>query len=624
MTHARAWTVSAAFRSAFLIIALWFALAMGTAPQALADAQCPVPANVCGCSSCGCGEGGVTPRCPAGQEPYDDFCLPSCPDGWNRYPGYPGLCTPPCQHGCPEGFEQVPLPSCPEGYHRDIGSLDDCIADFDPRDPNMAGRPSFSQCPEGMTLSPNSRQCEVECPFGTYPDEQGLCRSYYQDPCPPGFGRDAQTGQCQPPGLWPPGYQWVCLPLCPEGTLRDIYHPTRCLPPPPSCPDGFEDWRGRCVPVCDQGATRDPYGYCAPETCPEGSYPDLQGNCQQPECPQGFDSVRGQCQPPCENGDQRDQSGRCVPQDEGCPPGTEDVRGQCVPACPPDYVRNLQTLECQPPERGCDQGEEYVRGQCVPVCQQGSVRGENGRCVPTGCPRGQEKFGAKCLPICPASQTRDNRGNCTCPQGTETVRGQCLAFCRKGLVRLPGGSCGCPQGQDFVHGRCLPACEQGLVRDKNDRCMPPQCPPGTERFRKSCLPACLPGQLRDQRGRCYCPDGTRLSAKGICQEINVQRPCPDGFRRDDGGNCVPSRRVPQSCPDGFFYSKRKHTCVPEQREQPDAPVLRQPKLQIDPGTLQLLQPPRRKGGGAENNVPNIQDSCPKGYMRDDNGDCIRG
>ncbi len=49
--------------------------------------------------------------------------------------------------------------------------------------------------------------------------------------------------------------------------------------------------------------------------------------------------------------------------------------------------------------------------------------------------------------------------------------------------------------------------------------------------------------------------------------------------------------------------------------------MRQPKLEIDPGTLQLLQPQRQKN---KDRVPNIQQSCPKGYVRDDNGDCVRG
>ncbi len=65
------------------------------------------------CNTCGsCDKG---PRCPAGYTVYDDYCLPECPTGYRRYPGYPGLCLPPCDHGCPEGYEPVPLPGCPDG-----------------------------------------------------------------------------------------------------------------------------------------------------------------------------------------------------------------------------------------------------------------------------------------------------------------------------------------------------------------------------------------------------------------------------------------------------------------------------------------------------------------------------
>ena len=110
------------------------------------------------------------------------------------------------------------------------------------------------ECPAGMVLSPETQRCVVDCPEGTYASEDGLCRSYYERECPQGFGRDPDTGRCVPPGLWPPGYDWICLPHCPDGYVRDIERPTRCIPPPSVCPEGFErNGNGRCEPVCEEG-----------------------------------------------------------------------------------------------------------------------------------------------------------------------------------------------------------------------------------------------------------------------------------------------------------------------------------------------------------------------------------
>lgn len=576
LAQKRAVTLLHLIKAIWLPLVLWVALFFAPGmPSALADNSCSVPANACACTTCGCGATGTAPRCPEGQQPYDDYCLPACPDGWLRYPGYPGLCTPPCEHGCPEGYEQVPLPQCPEGYHRDIQNPDSCVPDYEP---------SQDDCPTGMVLSPNTLQCVTDCPDGTYRDGEGLCRSYYQENCPAGYSRDPQSGQCVPPGTWPSGYQWICLPQCPPGTQRDFYHPTRCVPPEPQCTDGYESYNGRCLPPCEEGSQRDTYGYCVPKQCPPGTYTNLRGDCSPPECPQGYDTVRGQCVPPCEEGLTRDENGRCVPPDAGCPEGTETFRGTCLPPCTQGYTRDRQTGTCMPPDDGCRQGQEKYRGQCVPLCKTGQVRDAKGRCVNPGC-----------------------------PTGTETYKGSCLPLCRKDLVRLPDGSCGCPQGESLVNGRCLPPCDNGQVRDKNGRCVTPSCPDGEERVRGRCVPECFANTIRDSRGRCVCPKGTEMSTAGRCEKMTYDEggyDCGKGYHRDGDGNCVPDRRVQTQCPEGYRYSKKRQTCVPDKDGQN--------KLQINPDTLQLLQP-RQKNSGSGG-----QQSCPKGYIPDGNGGCMRG
>ncbi|MCA0432340.1 MAG: hypothetical protein LCH46_03660 [Proteobacteria bacterium] len=617
-------SAASALRSAlqllFFAFSLWIILASPpAATQAFAGNNfcAAAPVNACGCATCGCGDIGV-PRCPTGQELYNDICLPACPQGWQRYPGYPGLCTPPCTHGCPEGWDQVPLPRCPEGFHRDLANPDYCVADFDDS--------TQDDCPAGMVLSPRTGQCVVDCPEGSYIGENGLCQSYYERECPANYTRDPQTGRCLPPGDWPSGYDWICLPQCPPNYVRDIYQPTRCVPPPPQCPDSFEPYNGRCVPVCDEGTRRDPYGYCVPERCPDGSYPNLRGQCQEPECPQGSDNIRGQCIPSCPQDWSRDENGRCVPPDDDCPQGTEEWNGQCVPVCS-EETRRDGNGRCIPTD--CADGTERFNGQCVPECPRDTVRDNNGRCIPTGCPDGQVKLNGKCVPRCPAGLTRDSNGRCVCPQGTDNFNGKCVPKCKQGLVRGDNGRCGCPDGLDFVGGRCVPECDQGLVRDKNGRCMPPACPQGTERYQGRCVPACGDTFVRGKNGKCVCPRGTQLGKSGLCVDIPVQRNCPEGFRRNEDGECERIRRVPQGCPDGFVYSKRYQKCIPlDVDDEPNVPTLKRTPT-IDPGKLlEQLQPkPKRKiqtFDDGQNDGVNIQKSCPRGFYRDNNGRCVEG
>lgn len=574
-------------RLALFGVLLWFSAFQASLPAQAGQDMCTPPANLCGCLSCGCPGTSIPrePSCPPGQVVYDDYCLPACPGGWQRYPGYPGVCLPPCYHGCPEGYDQVPLPRCPDGYHRDLRNPNYCVPDFD--------QPGYEDaCPSGMVLSPETQQCVVDCPEGTYASEDGLCRSYYERECPQGFGRDPETGRCVPPGVWPPGYEWICLPQCPDGYVRDIERPTRCIPPPPECPQGYERSNGRCEPVCDEGSQRDPYGYCVPQRCPDGSYPNLRGQCEEPECPQGYDNIRGQCLPPCPEDYSRDDNGRCVPPDEGCPQGTETINGQCMPICPPDYKRDGQTGRCIPPSDGCKPGEELFRGKCVPPCATGTLRDNNGRCMPQGC-----------------------------PQGTEEFRGTCLPLCRQGLERNSNGRCVCPSGTDFVGGRCVEKCKKGLVRDKNGRCMPPACAEGEERFQGRCVPQCRPSFVRAKNGKCVCPRGSEIGrTSGRCEKIVEERECPTGYRRNQAGDCERLLRVPQGCPDGFYFSKRYQKCLPEEQDVPQTPPIRLPRLELNPDVLQKLVPQQpmkldQQQGG---------DDCPKGYYRDNNGRCVKG
>lgn len=382
-----------------LLIACLLFLAAALLPSAARAQQSTTPqtdelqAKSC-CSTCGsCNSG---PSCPAGYAVYDDYCLPECPGGYLRYPGYPGICLPPTDHGCPEGYDNVPLPNCPQGYHRNLRDLNECLQD-------QGGYPG--RCPKGLSYSQETGRCSPDCPEGTYLAENGLCRSYYARACPVDYKRDPRTGACVPGGDWPADYRWICLPSCPQDFTRDIYLPTRCLPPPENCPQGFENFRQQCVPVCEQGTLRNAYGYCVPPRCEDGTYPNLRGVCQPTSCPDGNDNIRGQCFPACGQGFAHNLSNpaQCdrIPRNEPqCPGGSKfNVQtGECERVPPPPanckqgLLYNPKTKQCEPPpraEKDCPKGLIKLKsGKCAriekqPECEQGfALNPKNGNCEP--------------------------------------------------------------------------------------------------------------------------------------------------------------------------------------------------------------------------------------------------
>lgn len=418
----------------------------------------PNGGNCPSCQECGqtcCGScGGCFPHCPSGFTDYFNRCVPACPPGYRRYPGFAGLCLPPCHHGCPDGFEPVPLPQCPPGYHRDLTNIELCISDFSDDRPRPV-------CELGMEFDPGQGRCIPSCPEGTYAGDDGLCVSIYLRECPAGYVRNQRTGACVPPGTWPPDYTWLCLPVCPPGYFRDLREPTRCIPPPPNCPEGYELREGRCLPQCPPGLERDRYGYCPPpQECPPGSYPDARGNCHPGNyCPYGFERVNGRCLPFCPPGTLRSTAAPTQCQEQPtCPQGYETFRNTCAPICPPGTSRNLQDpMECNPPP-----------GQ-TPHCEPGFTYNPNSnRCEP---PPQRCKTGfvynlrtKRCeLPPrqCPSGYIRDQQ------------TGQCI---RKRGSNLPS----CPQGFGFnpETGECEPRGRTG-----ND------CPPGMiySRQRQGCV-----------------------------------------------------------------------------------------------------------------------------------------
>ena len=285
-------------------------------------------------------------------------------------------------------------------------------------------------CPEGLSYSDETGRCSPDCPEGTYLAENGLCRSYYDKACPDGYQRNERTGQCVPGGDWPDDYRWICLPSCPQGFTRDIYHPTRCLPPPETCPFGFENFRQQCVPVCEQGTTAQLLRLLpAAALARMAAIRTCAGFAARLHARKAMRTIRGKCHAPCPQGLVRNPNNpeQCerIPDDE--------------PDCPDGTKLNTQTNECErvppppPPTVKCKQGLEYNprTKQCEPpprvetTCPKGFTKLKNGKCQriveqppeEQGCPRGfvLNRNTGECEPI------RLNIPK-ACPEGTEFDR----------------------------------------------------------------------------------------------------------------------------------------------------------------------------------------------------------
>lgn len=425
------------FRAVIVFALLWLALLSGQ-QNANAANMCQPVLSTCATSCC--------PQPPQYR----------CPDGLVGYPGVPGLCLPPPRApGCPEGYGVVALPVCPPGYFRDPSDLQNCL-------------------PDGLTANLPA------CPPGTHSEmtELGrLCLPSFLGECGSGLVR-MLDGTCAPQGNWTGSYQWICLPECPEGTLRDYRRPFLCHPPLVLCPQGYELEDGRCLPDCLPGAIRDPSGNCTPPVaCPPGSLSNYYGDCVPVEdnCPNG--------NPPF-----IDQDGnlRCDydnrPQPEPQPePQPDEPPTQPQPEPQPDEPPTQTQTEPEP-----DQPDTVVLRCPKGTIATGAVM--NGRPV--------------CLPMIKAKK---------CPKGQIEVRGpDGKLACLDPAIRI------CPLGEEYV----ISASGQGYCRPKAEK--PKETEPKKENKPKGKVSldnlACKPG-FRLVNGKCKA-----ITLQPLVPNLNLQQP----------------------------------------------------------------------------------------------------
>lgn len=471
------------FRAVVVFALLWLALLSGQ-QNANAANMCQSVLSPCATSCC--------PQPPQYR----------CPDGLVGYPGVPGLCLPPPRApGCPEGYGVVALPVCPPGYFRDPSDLQNCL-------------------PDGLTASLPA------CPPGTHSEmtELGrLCLPNLLGECGSGLVR-MLDGTCAPQGNWTGSYQWICLPECPEGTLRDYRRPFLCHPPLSLCPQGYELEDGRCLPDCLPGAIRDPSGNCTPPVaCPPGSLSNYYGDCVPLEdnCPNGNPPFIDQ------DGNLRcDYDNRPQPQPAPQPePQPDEPPTQPQPEPQPDEPPTQTQTEPEP-----DQPDTVVLRCPKGTIATGAVM--NGRPV--------------CLPMIKAKK---------CPKGQIEVRGpDGKLACLDPAIRI------CPPGEEYVisasgQGYCRPKAEQPKETEPKKENKPKETAPketgeapAPQQCRKTPKPGagtCEPGSQpvwRDCQWQCAmdwnaCGEGEVLRGdtcvpKGKVSLDNLA--CKPGFRLVNG------------------------------------------------------------------------------------------
>ena len=185
------------------------------------------------------------------------------------------------------------------------------------------------------------------------------------------------------------------------------------------------------------------------------------------------------------------------------------------------------------------------------------------------------------------------------------------------------GKITCPPGK-VLNAEGTACIDEVIIKDKRD-----PCPAGTiyDEDLDQCVPLeqdpCPDGYHRDESGQCVqdeCPDGyVRNLATGACEK--VEDDCPTGYSRDElTGKCIPDIEVvSKKCPPGQVYDEDLKFCVDVKDEPCPTGFYRD-----ESGTCVLDECPEgyvRDLGTGECVLP--EEECPEGFSRDKlTGKCI--
>ncbi|XP_035227821.1 zonadhesin-like, partial [Stegodyphus dumicola] len=621
--------------------------------------NCVIPCNNCKlkgmCSFLGCEEGcdcidgffrdesgrcipealcSLPIQCKKGEE-YQ-ICGSPCERTCANYRFHIGIiCPKSCEPGC----------FCKDGLVRD--SNGNCV---DPKEcSKICGRyEEYKECGTACPANCTNRNpiCTKQCVKGCFckksflRSENGTCIPSNQ--CPKQIcGKDEQ-------------YYKECTPSC-KNTCKAYNNPgIRCSCGPPGC-------------FCKNGLVKREDGKCVPPSacfqCKKGEEYQTCGSPCERTCANYRFRIGIKCPIPCEpgcfckDGLVRDSNGECVETEECgkkiC--GKNEIYKECGTACPANCTnRNpICTEKCV---EGC-------------FCMEGFVRSTNGTCVPLSqCPYeicGPFERYSTCVNPCNDCEIKGNCQFLVCNEGCD---------CIEGFHRDKNGNCipasECPTedkcGPFEKYSSCVNPCNDCEIRGN---CQFLVCNEGCD---------CIDGYYRDENGRCIAAAECPVKIPGICgrneQYSNCGTACPPscsipnqictsqcvsgcfckkGYLRNDNGICIPKKQ----CPKGICRKNEEYnncgTACPPTCSNPNPVCTRQcvkgcfckkGYIKNDDGhcTRRELCPKRSCGINEEYN--NCGTACPatcsrpnpvctkqcvrgcvckKGYIRNDNGICIR-
>lgn len=456
---------------------------------------------------------------------------------------------------CPPNSKSVPWSRtvcevCPEGS-KFIGGECECQGDLIKR--RFIFQVERCVCPAGRTA--RGTKC-VDCTADDI--ESGACQV-----CPPGLGRDEETGQCFgcQDGTASTQYVFGKCPVCPFGRDEEC-----------GCPDGqIGEFAGAPCKPCPPGTFKSGFDVC--QTCFGNLYQPLAGQPNCRPCPDGTEPSFGhrRCLPMCGPRQFRDERGRCICRNLG---GFLDSDGSCK-NCPSngDQADDGVSCKCSPFRRQfgifpncsttkCPLGTFFINNAdgsetCVP-CYAGDFGEIPGRCTRCSGSVGPDPFisGATSCKLrrCPRllSEFPNKDGKCTsCPSGTrlDYEQRKCIK-CPVGAVSRGGAAVCCSQCRkgtepDVEGRRCVKEgtaqmqCTAGSFIDKDGNCT--QCEAGSFTNMpdaKQCT-KCPRGRFNARKGltRCFFCNKGRISSNIGSTKCN---PCPDGSGPNRlGTECVP-------------------------------------------------------------------------------------
>ena len=516
----------------------------------------------------------------------DHLCL-TCEEGRAFVPDNPAECT-----NCP-GYSMIGntcSPPCPTGTFRD-GNSKSCIDCLDPGSFTPYDNAECEACPNREVVGTGANRCKVKCSTGSFRDSaSGNCidcsdsnKYIPNDPsectskcsnrrmndggyciinaCPPGQFRGIEGAciNCAGGGSYVVESEAECA-VCDSTKKRyfmasDNYGNSNVCS---GCADGeflqADGWHVcrscsgharfistdySCASCAKVGYPRhipsgQAIGWCAPVTCPNGTFKASTGYCEGCSDPNPYTLYETEDCSKCDNTSYPRQmiNGKCAPATCAAGQFQNSANGACVDCSSNTYAKTTAEQ--------CDycntQGSRIMIGDwCIP---------ESGRC-PTGQFFEILDGGLYCKDCSNGSSFNSNAEECSKCNTTENPRrflanGKCVKACGSGKFMNSSGSCVSCSTNDAIDAEteddCLSCSTSGIVRqiDSNGKC----------------VRACDSGYYRNSSGGCSsCND----DSVGIAASDEECTSCGNRKVSSDG-KCV------KGCGVGKFYAKDTGSC----------------------------------------------------------------